>query len=110
MSTAASPAGPAAEATEICLPTFWMTRPELWFAHAEAVFRNRTPPVTTDQVKYNHVLPVLPNEVLEKIEHIILGKDPVGGRYLALKDALTESYGRREADGPHPADRKGLSR
>ena len=79
------------------LPPFWINRPVLWFAQAESIFRGRNPSITTDIDKYDCVLHVLPHEALEKCEHVIVGEDPVGGRYPALKNALIESYGRTTA-------------
>ena len=42
------------------------------------------------------VLRALPNEVMETMEHIT-GEEQVGGRYPALRNALTESYGHTPA-------------
>ena len=53
------------------LPTFWITRPELWFIQVESAFRNRHPSVTSDVVKFDCVIGALPNEVLEKVEHVL---------------------------------------
>ena len=101
-SASASASASAATSNEAVHPstshlTTWTARPELWFAQAEAVFQERSPPVTNNKSKYNMVLRVLPNEVLEKIEHVITGQSQVGGQYLALKNALIDSYGRTEA-------------
>ena len=79
------------------LPTFWVTRPEHWFIQVESAFRNRYPPITSDIVRFDCVIGALPNEVLEKVEHVITGVPQVGGRYAALQNALIESYGRSTA-------------
>ena len=83
--------------SNIKLPTFWITRPELWFVQVESAFRNRHPPVTADIIRFDCVIGALPNEVLEKVEHVITGVPQVGGRYAALQNALIESYGRSTA-------------
>ena len=85
----ASGSGSGTRSYAACLPTFWSTRPELWFAQAVATFQDRDPLVTTDQAKYNMVLWAPPNEVIEAVEHIITGKEQVGGRYPVLRNALT---------------------
>ena len=89
------------------LPTFWLARPELWFLQAESVFQDRIPPVTVDKLKFNMVLRALPNEVLEKVEHVLTGEAQVGRCYPALKSALIESYGttpRQQACKTHSPD------
>ena len=79
------------------LPTFWITRPELWFIQVESAFRNRQPAITADLVKFDCVIAALPNNVLEKVEHVLTGTAQVGGRYAALQNALVESFGRTTA-------------
>ena len=64
---------------------------------AEAVFEDRVPPVTTDKGKCNLVLRALPCHVLEKVEHVLSGPEPIGGRYPALQAALIECYGRSQS-------------
>ena len=76
---------------------FWPTRPELWFMQAMAVFEDRVPPITTDKGKCNLVMRALPCEVMEKVEHVLTGDPPVGGRYPALRAALIDCYGRSQA-------------
>ena len=84
-------------ATIATLPQFWHTCPALWFMQAEAVFDDRVPPVTTDKGKCNLVLRALPCHVLEKVEHVLSGPEPIGGRYPALQAALIECYGRSQS-------------
>ena len=86
-----------AHASIATLPTFWPTRPELWFLQAEAVFEDRVPPITTDKAKCNLVLRALTCEALEQVEHVLTGPEPVGGRYQALHTALIDCYGRTQA-------------
>ena len=92
-----STSGSANDSSHTKLPIFWVTRPELWFIQAEAAFIDRNPPITSDAAKFSQVLRVLPNDVLEKVEYVITGEEPVGGRYAALKGALTDSFGRSTA-------------
>ena len=74
------------------LPPFWSAKPELWFAQVEAAFDTRNPKITQDSTKFSHVLQVLPEVALLKVEHVIArGGD---GRYEALKEALIESFGK----------------
>ena len=79
------------------LPTFWLTRPELWFIQAEAVFEDRVPPITTDKAKCNLVLRTLTREAMEQVEHVLTGPEPVGGWYQALHATLIDCYGRSQA-------------
>ena len=88
---------PVAHTGIATLPTFWTTRPELWFLQAEAVFEDRIPPITTDKAKCNLVLRALTCEALEQVEHVLTGPEPVGGRYPALQTALIDCYGRSQA-------------
>ena len=64
---------------------------------AEAVFEDRVPPVTTDKGKCNLVLRALPCHVLEKVEHVLSGPEPIGGRYPAVQAALIECYGHSQS-------------
>ena len=88
-------AAPGVDSVAIRLPTFWTTSPELWFAQTEASFDNRSPKITTDGSKYNHVLQALPQDVLDEVEHAVstVGAD----RYETLKTALIKSYGKSTA-------------
>ena len=95
--TAAAQAAANAHASIATLPKFWPTRPEIWFIQAETIFEDRIPLVTTDKAKANLVLRALPCDVLEKVEHVVTGAAPVGGRYPALKSALIDCYGRSQA-------------
>lgn len=79
------------------LPSFWLTRPELWFIQVESAFRNRQPAITNDLVRFDCVIAALPNDVLEKVEHVLTAQAPVGGRYAALQNALVESFGKTAA-------------
>ena len=91
------PSHPHGYPSNIKLPTFWLTRPELWFIQVESAFRNRQPSITEDIVKFDCVIAALPNDVLEKVEHVLTHNNQVGGRYAALQNALVESYGRSPA-------------
>ena len=88
-------AAPGVDSVAIRLPNFWTTSPELWFAQTEASFDNRSPKITTDGSKYNHVLQALPQDVLDEVE---LAVSTVGAnRYETLKTALIKSYGKSTA-------------
>ena len=88
--------GPAPEVGSVAirLPTFWVTRPEMWFYQTEASFETRNPKITTDMSKYNHVLQALPADVLNDCEHVIKAQGP--DRYVALKAALIKAYGKTQ--------------
>ena len=61
----------------------------------EANFDTRSPKITTDTSKYNHVIQALPQEVLTKCE---TAANAVGNdRYETLKQALISVYGKSEA-------------
>ena len=96
-SQGSDPAHPHGYPSTLKLPSFWITRPELWFIQVESAFRNRHPSVTDDIVKFDCVIAALPNDVLEKVEHVLTHVNQVGGRYAALQNALIESYGRSPA-------------
>ena len=64
-------AGPEINSIAVRLPNFWVTSPELWFAQVEANFDTRHPKITVDSSKYNHVLQVLPQEVLTEVRDAI---------------------------------------
>ena len=65
MQSAAEQIPPHGYPSSLKLPTFWITRPELWFIQVESAFRNRHPPVTSDIVKFDCVIGALPNKVPE---------------------------------------------
>ena len=76
------------------LPSFWTQAPDMWFFQIEAVFNNRQPKVTVDATKFNHAVAALPQDVLLEIRHIIGLPETTPDRYVKLKEALTETYGK----------------
>ena len=85
---------PSVDAVQVKLPTFWMADPTLWFHQCEAVFRTRTPKITLDSTKFDHVMSHLPDEVLSSIRHIIRLPHTTPGRYNLLKTTLEVAYGK----------------
>ena len=63
--------GPNISSVSVKLPTFWMNDPELWFLQVESVFAPRTPPVTRDLTKFDHVVTALPTEALNAVFNVI---------------------------------------
>lgn len=94
----APPAAPpaAVSSVSIKLPPFWTTRPEVWFRQVEAQFATRSPPITTDLTKFNHVVAALDNVTAGEVEAIILSP-PMDDKYNALKTALISAFGRTQA-------------
>ena len=82
------PLAPAAiSSVSIKLPPFWTTRPEVWFRQVEAQFATRSPAITVDLTKFNHVVAALDTATAGEVEAIILSP-PTDGKYDALKAAL----------------------
>ena len=86
---------PAIQAVAVKLPTFWLSRPEVWFAQVEAQFATRQPPIVADLTKYNHVVAALDNVAAGEVSAIILSP-PVADKYTALKDALINAFGKTQ--------------
>ena len=76
------------------LPTFWIHDPDLWFLQTEAVFATRTPKVTRDQTKFDHVVAALPTEALNAVKNIIRMPPTATDKYVQLKAALNLIYGK----------------
>lgn len=79
-------AAPEIGSLAVRLPTFWSAAPELWFAQAEASFKNWNPKITSDQTKYHYLLQALPQDVLMEFEQAVTDNGPE--RYVGLKWAL----------------------
>ena len=99
----AAPAAPAAatppatiSSVSIKLPPFWTTRPEVWFRQVEAQFATRTPAITVDLTKFNHVVAALDHITAGEVEAIILSP-PADGKHDALKAALINAFGKTQA-------------
>ena len=96
----APPAAPApveVNSVAVKLPSFWSSDPDLWFLQVEAVFDNRTPRITQDSTKYNHVLAALPQEVARSVRQVIRLPATTPDRYDQLKAALDLTYGKTPA-------------
>ena len=85
-------AGPEVGSVAMCLPAFWTSSPELWFAQVEVSFDNSNPKITTDSSKYNHVLQALTQDVLFECESAISSQVVDG--YLALNEVLLKVNGK----------------
>lgn len=67
------------------LQNFFVEKPVIWFAQAEAQFQIAG--ITQDATKYGHILSVLDARVAEEVEDII-ANPPTEGRYEYLKKEL----------------------
>ena len=93
----AAPAAPAAvSSVSVKLPPFWTARPEVWFRQVEAQFATRSPAITVDLTKFNHVVAALDNATAGEVEAIILSP-PRDDKYGALKAALIDAFGKTQA-------------
>ena len=80
---------PNVSSVAVKLPTFWMHDPDLWFLQTEAVFASRSPAVTRDGTKFNHVVITLPSEALNSIKNVIRLPPNTPDRYEQLNPTLT---------------------
>ena len=80
-------------AVGVRLPTFWVSKPRLWFAQVDAVFEASN--IVRDRTKYIHVLAKLPEQVLESISDIIqeFSDDPPADSFQQLRTRLTGTFG-----------------
>lgn len=83
----------SAIALQAKIPQFWREQPRLWFAQFEAVV---APHKTSDEQKYNLVIPVLARKDIEQVSDIIY-KPPETGKYNALKTRLLSVYEESES-------------
>lgn len=75
------------------LPTFWTSRPEIWFTQVEAQFATRQ--ITSDETKFNYVVAALDNTTAAEVESLLL-HPPSTDRYQALKSALIGAFGKTQ--------------
>ena len=80
-------AAPIVAAVAVKLPAFWAACPSLWFRQAEGIFTNRTPALTRDETKFNYVLEVLPNAVIERVAAVV-ENPPAQDKFDTIKAAL----------------------
>lgn len=78
-------------AVALKLPTFWTSRPEIWFTQVEAQFATRQ--ITSDETKFNYVVAALDNTTAAEVESL-LHHPPSTDRYQALKSALIGAFGK----------------
>ena len=88
---------PNVSSVSVKLPSFWMNDPELWFLQVESVFATRTPPVTRDLTKFDHVVTALPTEALNAVHKVIRMPRTAADHYEMLKRALRLTYGKTQA-------------
>ena len=68
----------------------------MWFRQVEAQFATRSPAITVDLTKFNHVVAALDNATAGEVKAIILSP-PRDDKYDALKAALINSFGKTQA-------------
>ena len=74
----------------IKVPSFWTTRPEVWFALLESQFNTKN--ITSDETKYHHAVTGLDKSTAEEISAFLLNP-PSNGKYEGLKAILIKTYG-----------------
>ena len=70
------------------LSTFWTDSPEVWFIQAEAQFEVKR--ITVSRTKFNHCLPVLPQDVACRLLDLV--RAPLADPYEALRSRLIQMY------------------
>ena len=88
---------PNVSSVAVKLPTFWTHDPDMWFLQTESVFNTRTPRVTWDSTKFDHVVTALPADALNAIQNIIRMPAATPDRYARLKRTLLQTYGKTAA-------------
>ena len=73
------------------LPGFWKENPKGWFQQAESAFRIRSPPITAERTRYDHVVTCLDSKTSLELA-AVLDAPPPGGEYTALKAALLLTF------------------
>lgn len=75
-------------AISLNLPSFVDLKPRVWFAVFETEIHTKN--VVSDYDKYSHLIPRLPKEFLQVIEHVILNP-PAEGKYELVKHLILEA-------------------
>ena len=88
---------PAVNAVMVKLPNFWMSDLKLWFMQAEFIFNTRSPKVTVDGTKFDHILTALPQEELNSCKKIIRLPVATPDQYVWPNECLMLSYGKSVA-------------
>ena len=101
----------AINAASLKLPNFWIKKPLLWFARAEAQFHLRG--ITSDRTKFDHVMQALDDAALDRVEDLVIANPLPNDAYTQLRLRLTgvfdlsnEERARRLLDGVSLGDRK----
>ena len=89
-STTASESTAAVSAVSLKIPTFWHSRPEVWFSLIESQFATRA--ITVDDTKYHHAVSALDKSVAEEISAFLCSPPP-DNKYAELKKLLISIYG-----------------
>ena len=76
--------------TKVKLPPFWTRDSPSWFTLAELTFNHSS--VTDTRLRFNLVLPALPEEVIEEIRGILHAVDDIADPYRALKVRLLDLF------------------
>ena len=85
----------AVQAVAVKVPTFWPTRPEVWFSLLESQFATKN--ITADHTKYHHAVQGLDKTTAEEISAFLLNP-PAIGQFDALKTLLISTFGLTQAD------------
>ena len=73
------------------LPDFWTEDPDLWFLHAESVFRNAQ--ITQSRTKFDHVIQKLPQAIMVSVQSLIMTSTSSStSPFEDLKAKLVSSY------------------
>ena len=94
------------------LPEFWVSDPDVWFFQTEAEFERAR--VTMSRIKYQHVLPRLPEAVAVSMRSLLQCIDiNTQDAYEQLKAGLLHKYGKSKwqqgftiSDHPNISDRQ----
>ena len=73
------------------LPGFWKENPNGWFRQAESAFRLRSPQITSERTRYDHVVTSLDSKTSLELS-AVMDDPPAGGEYTALKAALLLTF------------------
>ena len=72
-------------------PPFWTSNAKTWFVRLEAAFATQRPRITSDTLRFQHVIQLLDSDTSKKVQAIIQAP-PASGKYEALKNALLKIY------------------
>lgn len=81
------------------LPAFWSADAALWFIQAEAQFNLAK--VTVSRTKFDHIVSVLPHEIIAEVRDVIISSISASKPYEDLKEALLQRTASSERDRLH---------